>query len=394
MHAASIVWWGSLVLLPEESQSSVVLGFDGISAVPVVQRYHAQRGEGSTQETRTSSIHCYIALPVPTTQALLARHPKQARRWNHPSEKGPARRFLSHLLTYPLTLAVGLHEAGLGFPAERDPAVSTANSRASAGPDCNSTVKKKMAGHHHVAVVCIGARAESTLPPSFWRETLFALPGVSGLDLHLIGPELSLPAGLAPATESGNPTGGSLATVHVGDRTADLSWTRAVLRHTTGTCVGVTQGEADEGEGVRAEAAANAAAGAIADRAVARADAFVLFNPGLGHPHLREGWEGAAERLIASGKPIIVSCHSQVDLERDARRLSEIGERCYGEGWATGRGVEIFPRKNAFCSLMVSENPLSKPGAEELVSSNWGLLVVRGGAQGRDEDAAVDRGRI
>lgn len=254
-------------------------------------------------------------------------------------------------------------------------------------------MNKETAVHHRVAVVCIGARAESTLPPSFWRETLFALPGVSGLDLHLIGPELSLPAGLAPPTESGNPTGGGLVTVRVGDRTAGLSSTRAVLRRTTGICVGVTQAEADEGEGVGAETAANAAAGAIADRAVARADAFVLFNPGLGHPHLREGWEGAAERLIASGKPIIVSCHSQIDLERDARRLKEIGERCYGEGWATGRGVEIFPRKNAFCSLMVSEDPLSKPGAEELVSSNWGLLVVRG-AQRRDEDAAVDRGRI
>lgn len=336
---------------------------------------------------------------MPTTQApppfLLARRPRQARQWSHP-EEGPARRFLSHLLTYPLTLAVGLNEAGLSFPTEkRDLAASTVGD---GGPDCNvaaaGAAANKTAGGHRIAVVCIGARAESTLPPSFWRETLFALPGVSSLDLHLIGPELSLPAGLPPAaTDIGSKAGVPSTTVHVGDRTADVSWTRAILRRLTGACVGVAEKEAGKGTGVGAASAATTAAGAIAERAVARADAFVLFNPGLGHPHLREGWNGAVERLIASGKPIIVSCHSQEDLERDARRLGEIGERCYGEGWAKGRGVGIFPRKNAFCSLMASEDPLpSRPGAAELVSSNWGLLVVRG-AQGGAKDADVDLGQ-
>ncbi|CAN0105678.1 unnamed protein product, partial [Hapterophycus canaliculatus] len=159
----------------------------------------------------------------------------KARRWHHP--EGPARRFLSHLLTYPLTLAAGLHGAGLGSgPAA---AVSTAT---------NSTNSSR-----RLTVVCLGARAESSMPPAFWRETLFALPEVSHLTLHLIGPELSLPSGLAAGRRRqqaqaaagdgvgsrvrGSPTPTTTAAVSVGARTADISWTRAMLGRAASGCV-------------------------------------------------------------------------------------------------------------------------------------------------------------
>lgn len=116
---------------------------------------------------------------------------------------------------------------------------------------------------------------------------------------------------------------------------------------------------------------------------MADADAFVLFNPGLGHPHLRDGWAGALHRLLATGKPIIVSCHSQKDLDRDTRLLREAGAVPCGPDQATstspeGAGGDVCPRKNPFRSLMISEDPLSSPGLEELVSCNWGIVVVRG----------------
>lgn len=242
-----------------------------------------------------------------------------------------------------------------------------------------------------ISVVCIGARAESTLPPALWRELLFALPEVSYLDFHLIGPELSVPSGVTPSSsarggQNGPPPPGhgideaderkgpplhhpsTKVTVQVGSRTADITWTRAVVRRTTGACVEVQR----ENNMLDAR---GSEAGAAVDRAMAKADIFVLFNPGLGHPHLREGWEGAVKRLLTSGKPIIVSCHSQKDLDRDAKRLQEIGKQCC-PGWTKGRGVNVFPRKNAFGSLMASQDPISRPGAEEIVSSNWGLLVI------------------
>ncbi|CAM9128906.1 unnamed protein product, partial [Scytosiphon promiscuus] len=275
----------------------------------------------------------------------------QARRWHHP--EGPARRFLSHLLTFPLTLAAGLHAAGLGSASST--AVSTAPTTSQSGADPPRAAEGSGGGGgdssnsssgRRLAVVCLGARAESSMPPAFWRETLFVLPGVSHLTLHLIGPELSLPAGLAPSRQR-HPTqetdGDGIGTkarrspppttstaISVGSRTADIRWTRALLGGTAGAQVAGGEGGAGDGSGVGKGSGVGAssepaAAAVVVDEAVARADAFVLFNPGLGHPHLREGWDGALKRLLATGKPIVVSCHSRKDLDRDASLLREAG---------------------------------------------------------------------
>lgn len=353
-----------------------------------------------------------LRCPPPFTSRFRFRLVLQARRWHHP--EGPARRFLSHLLTYPLTLAAGLHEAGLdnGTSAaistastnrERPPPPSIADNRkkfdgnrTSSGGGDNSSSSRRL------AVVCLGARAESSMPPTFWRETLFALPGVSHLVLHLIGPELSLPSGLtagkqATASDGIGTTGRdrspstTTAAVSVGARTADIRWTRAMLGRTAGTRVGGGDGGAAEGSGVGKGSRPDSATVAAVDEAMATADAFVLFNPGLGHPHLREGWDGALKRLLATGKPIVVSCHSRKDLERDARLLREAGAVSCGcpgsveeDGKGGGESDYVSPRENPFRSLMVSEDPLSAPGAEELVSCNWGVMIVKG-ADGENE---------
>lgn len=322
----------------------------------------------------------------------------KARQWHHPG--GPARRFLSHLLTYPLTLASGVREAGfVGFPvptaplAQKGP-VSASGLGNSGRSDCSDGSGDSERGSA-LAVVCLGARAESTMPPSFWLETLFALPGFSHVSLHLIGPELGVPPGVAGGrggqattttgsdAESGRERKAGLSStathatvLSIGERTLEVGWTRAMFGRAAAAA-------GEEGrKAVGAAAATAAAATAAAEKAVADADAFVLFNPGLGHPHLREGWAGALERLLDTGKPIIVSCHSEKDLERDARLLREAGAvRCCPEqatAPASGEGGDDFPRKNAFRSLMASEDPLSAPGQEELVSCNWGVVVVRG----------------
>lgn len=279
-------------------------------------------------------------------------------------------------------------ESGLGSGASSS---SGESDRRSDGSDRD--------GGGTLAVVCLGARAESTMPPSFWGETVFALPGVSHLSLHLVGPELSVPPGVA-AGQGARPTAGgdggrgrsasfsSTAThataLSVGGRTVEVRWTRAML----GRVAAAGEAELRAGDSSEPAAAATATATAAAEKAVVDADAFVLFNPGLGHPHLREGWAGALERLLDTGKPIVVSSHSEKDLERDALLLREVGavrccrprRACPDQAIASGGGAdgEILPRKNAFRSLMVSEDPLSAPGHEELVSCNWGIVVVRG----------------
>ncbi|CAM9380166.1 unnamed protein product [Ectocarpus sp. 4 AP-2014] len=315
----------------------------------------------------------------------------QARRW--PYREDPARRFLSHLLTYPLTLAAGLREA----QTRKEPEHTNSDGRS-----------------NKLAVVCLGARAESTMPPAYWREALFALPDVSRLSLHLIGPELGLPpgviAGARPGTAAcdGAGTIGPISTsatathttvVSVGARTADIAWTRAMVGLSAGECVtGADQKpEAAAGSAVgsgrgAATGAARAEAVQAAEEAVEAADAFVLFNPGLGHPHLRQGWDGALKRLLATGKPIVVSCHSPKDLDRDTRLLREAGaEPCAppsasnasaGEGDGNRRNG-LGAKENPFRSLMASEDPLSVPGDEDLVWCNWGMTVVRGAGDAR-----------
>lgn len=236
------------------------------------------------------------------------------------------------------------------------------------------------------------------MPPSFWLETIFALPGVSRLSLHLIGPELGVPPGVAVRGGGQATTGrdggdtsersagvSSTAThamvLSVGGRTLEVGWTRAMLGRAAAATAAGEEGQKAAGSSSTAAAASAATA---AEKAVADAEAFVLFNPGLGHPHLREGWAGALEILLATGKPIIVSCHSEEDLERDARLLREAGAvRCCRPDHATssaGSGGDVAPRRNAFRSLMLSEDPLSAPSQEELVSCNWGIVVVRGSA--------------
>lgn len=287
---------------------------------------------------------CTVA-PAPARPSCTAA---QARRWKHPP--GAAQRFLSHILTYPLSLAAGLKEA--------------------------AALKEAAPDQTRLSVVCIGARAEGSLPPSLWLETLIALPGVGHLDLHLLGPEVAVPLrlptalGSAPGKGLGS-GGGSTARMNLnlsGDKSLDVTWTRATLE-------AAARDSEDAGSSTAEERRAGAAQEAM-EKAVQAADVFVLFNPGLGHPHLRQGWESAAERLLVSGLPMVVTCHSPKDLARDHAEINAIGQRCLGVGWAEGRGAQISPRENAFRSLRQTEDPLGEPGDTELVSPNWGMLVV------------------
>lgn len=148
----------------------------------------------------------------------------------------------------------------------------------------------------------------------------------------------------------------------MGGRTVNISWTRALLGEESISCV--DPGDSPETKGRIA----------AAEHSLAKSDAVVLFNPGLGHPHLRKGWEGALKRLLYTGKPLIVTCHSRTDLDRDVGHFHDFAKR-----WCIGRGLKVFPRENPFRSLIVTEGPLKS--APEIVSSNWGTFVVPRGAK-------------
>ena len=102
---------------------------------------------------------------------------------------------------------------------------------------------------------------------------------------------------------------------------------------------------------------------------VAGYDAIVAFNPGLGHPNLKEGWSSTLEllkslKLKSPSTEIITTCHSEYDMERDVKTLSE---------HFNGSDLEVI--ENPFCSRRADEDPLREGG---IVNANSHIIIING----------------
>ncbi|KAE8912015.1 hypothetical protein PF005_g2802 [Phytophthora fragariae] len=62
----------------------------------------------------------------------------------------------------------------------------------------------------------------------------------------------------------------------------------------------------------------------IETRKLGTPDAFVLYNPGIGHPHLRESWEPTIQAVLASCKPVLITSFSLEDQQRDIVALQDL----------------------------------------------------------------------
>lgn len=98
-------------------------------------------------------------------------------------------------------------------------------------------------------------------------------------------------------------------------------------------------------------------------------DGFVLFNPGIGHPNLQSRWEPTLIHLLtpllkttkSSFKPILFTAHSMLDAERDLKHMHQLFQE-------NDMGHEDFPHKNKdffqyepnpFTSRMTFEDPFN-----------------------------------
>jgi splicing suppressor protein 51 len=50
----------------------------------------------------------------------------------------------------------------------------------------------------------------------------------------------------------------------------------------------------------------------------------VLYNPGVGHPRLRESWQPTLETVLASRKPVLITSFSLEDQQRDIAALQDL----------------------------------------------------------------------
>ena len=74
-------------------------------------------------------------------------------------------------------------------------------------------------------------------------------------------------------------------------------------------------------------------------------DGYALFNPGFGHPNLKGQWHRTLRLLLGTGKPMLITAHSEMDASRDAAVLGEMlsaDAASSGVGGAYGDGR--FPR--------------------------------------------------
>jgi mitochondrial splicing suppressor protein 51 len=97
-------------------------------------------------------------------------------------------------------------------------------------------------------------------------------------------------------------------------------------------------------------------------------DAFVLFNPGIGHPKLQASWRPTMDIILKSGKPALLTSFSQRDQERDVDAL-------HGMADAFDLDFVVAPTENPFSSRCFQLDPSNVFAP---IRTNSYVLVVRG----------------
>jgi splicing suppressor protein 51 len=136
---------------------------------------------------------------------------------------------------------------------------------------------------------CIGARAEATLPVEYWREVLLVLGKPVHIHLNFVGPD-----------------------VHDARQDVTLSYRNSILmlRWMRNATFHEYYEENDD---------------ELLDY-----DAYILLNPGVGHPHLQKDWRPTLDLLFDHSRngsrttPVVLTAHSEIDAARDGQYLRDL----------------------------------------------------------------------
>ena len=259
-------------------------------------------------------------------------------------EESSAVSLLSHPLTYPLTLGANLG-AFSAIPRRRE------DGGLGASPDPAGHEREESENNALLRLCCVGARAEATLPGDFWREALLmasVLTAAEGngetgrlpcreLVLDFVGPDVP---GKMPSRTF------SLTNPSCGYDRMSMTFQRSYLHALV----------LDRYKAMGSHAQAS-------QRLLNMWDGFVLFNPGLGHPNLKEGWGPTLRYILKSGSPILLTAHSDLDAQRDwsalGGKMDEIGQ---GDRW---RGCSSQFRPNPFASKLEYNDPFFSPAEQD-----------------------------
>jgi len=262
----------------------------------------------------------------------------QFRNWKLPSqvyldsqkERSPsndhdkyAMQLISHSLSYPLTLASQSHHFLSSVPK-------------------TSTIQ-------HIRLLCIGARAEATLPTNYWREFLCyvennlsfqqqqnhtsSFNGRIHWTIDFIGPDV--PKGIPQRSIPGS------SKYHKLDLICHNGYFPQYFTDSSHP-----KSNYNDYEDLW--------------------DGFVLFNPGIGHPNLQSHWISTLANLLTSNetssfhtKPIIFTAHSLLDSKRDLELLQLFAKEnnTIMDELLQPKEVSIHYKPNAFASQMTFVDP-------------------------------------
>lgn len=206
----------------------------------------------------------------------------------------------------------------------------------------------------NVRLCCVGARAECTLPVEYWRELLIAalVTDIDGnlrqYSIDFIGPDV--------------PTQLKLKTITL-DNEGEASKTpaRSVLTmnfHSSFLHEVVLKIRKSQQIGI--------------DQIRNLWDAFILFNPGIGHSNLTEHWKPTLKFLIGTGKPVLFTAHSAMDAERDRLVLEQLLDDSNDRKKKTAQY-----QVNPYASRMQFVDPFTKYHHVHVVSPNHSFFLLK-----------------
>jgi hypothetical protein len=296
----------------------------------------------------------------------------QHRNWKIPdhnaSDKEAAIGLVSYPLTYPLTLGYFMTNI-----------ITKTNLSCSITAQYGTTTNP-------IRICCIGARAEATLPEPFWKELLISTFPLSW-DITFIGPEVipSKKKNIQDKLVNNTDDLTLLSSVNNSDQFLRLSFHHGYFHDY------ITTIKKQNNSKTKTTTTANnnsshdlpSSTNVIISETW---DGAVLFNPGIGHPHLQKKWEGTMKLLIQSNIPLLLTAHNQVDCDRDLQALKEIiiptaSRPSFSlfnnddDDDDDDTDAHLGYRTNPWSSRMDVTDPLD-PTAAQLVRTNSHVLVL------------------
>ena len=203
---------------------------------------------------------------------------------------------------------------------------------------------RRLVGNKHTArICCVGARAECTLPNEYWKELLIAIlatgsenvnDGGNQCTIDFIGPDVPI------QLKSKTITLDNIAAADTDDNGSKQQHIKNTLTMNFHSSILV------ESEQIETEQMLNVW------------DAFVIFNPGLGHPNLIKGWQPTIKFLLKTRRPMLLTAHSSMDAERDRLILeplllsAEHDSHCYKENPYASRLEYIDPSSKEYVHVI------------------------------------------